>query len=533
MRLVHLLTATALVATPLAAQQAPAPDFARIVDEGTHQSQVMTLAQHMTDVIGPRLTNSPAMRQAEDWAVAKFRDMGLSNARKEGFDFGRGWSIERSSVRMVTPRAIQLTAIPIAWTPPTQGMVSAPIVVAPMTKQEHFAAWRGRLAVNIVLISAPGNAKEPGEAAFKRLSGEDLAKLDTFREPTFDPQRIRTREPGLTFEDDLDAFLKAEGALAFARISYRDNKLLHGEGYMHRTGASLPGVEIAAEDYRRLARLAAIGPAPTLEILSDVKFDDSDPQAYNILADIPGTDAGAGYVMAGAHFDSWVAGDGATDNAAGSAMVMEAARILKAIGVRPKRTIRFALWNGEEQSLYGSIAYIEKYLARRPAPAAPQNSDQNYYGQAERFPVTPLPGYRNLAAYFNIDNGSGKLRGIYAENNAAAVPILREWLAPFAPMGAGDVVFGRTGGTDHQFMAAIGLPAFQFIQDPLDYSSVTHHSGADTFDHLKGPDMRQGAMVLAWMLLKAANAEQPLPRNPVPRQPLPTDPFQTPDPNAE
>lgn len=533
MRIVHLLAATALVATPIAAQEAPAPDFARIVDQGTNHSQVMVLAQQMTDVIGPRLTNSPAMRRAEDWAVSEFRDMGLTNVRKDGFDFGRGWSIERSSVRMVTPRPIQLTAIPIAWTQPTQGTLTAPIVVAPMSKQAHFAAWRGKLAGKIVLISAPGAPKEQTDAPFERLSGEDIAKLDTFREPTFDPAAVERREGRLTFDDDLDAFLKAEGAVAFARISYRDNKLLHGEGYMHRTGASLPGVEIAAEDYRRLARLATMGPAPTLEIISDVKFDDSDPQAYNILADIPGTDRSGSYVMAGAHFDSWVAGDGATDNAAGSAMVMEAARILKAIGARPKRTIRFALWNGEEQSLYGSISYIEKYLARRPAPAAAQNSDQNYYGQTLRFPVTPLPGYRDLAAYFNIDNGSGKLRGIYAENNSAAVPTLREWLSPFAPMGAGNVVFGRTGGTDHQFMAAIGLPAFQFVQDPLDYSSVTHHSGADTFDHLKATDMRQGAMVLAWTLLQAANAEKPLPRNPVPTQPAPTDPFATPDPNAE
>ncbi len=533
MRLIHLLAATALASAPLAAQTTPppAPEFARIVDEGTNRSQVMVLAQQMTDVLGPRLTNSPAMRKAEDWAVAEFKRMGLTSVRKDGFDFGRGWSIERSSVRMVTPRSVQLTAIPIAWTPPVNA--TAPIVVAPMEKKEHFAAWRGKLAGKFVLVSPPGSPREGTEPAFKRLSDEDIAKLDTFREPTWDPAKNARNMAAATFEEDLDAFLKAEGAVGLIRKSYRDNKLLHGEGYQHRTGAQTPGIEIANEDYRRLTRLAAMGQAPTLEIVSDVKFDDSDRQAYDILADIPGSDKSGSYVMAGAHFDSWVAGDGATDNAAGSAMVMEAARIIRASGIRTKRTIRFALWTGEEQSLYGSISYIEKYLARRPAPATPQNSDQNYYGQTQRFPVTPLPGYRDLAAYFNIDNGSGKLRGIYAENNAAAVPILREWLSPFGPMGADSVVFGRTGGTDHQFMAAVGLPAFQFIQDPLDYSSVTHHSGADTFDHLKATDMRQGAMVLAWMLVKAANADAPLPRNPIPQAPLPTDPFQTPDPNAE
>ncbi|UUL82326.1 M20/M25/M40 family metallo-hydrolase [Sphingomonas qomolangmaensis] len=539
MRLIHLLATAALVATPIAAgaqtTPPPAPEFARVVDEGTNRSQVMVLAQHMTDVIGPRLTNSPQMRTAEAWALAKFRDFGLSNVRKEGFDFGRGWSINASSVRMVTPRPIQLTAIPIAWTPPTNGTLSAPIIVAPMSKSRHFAAWRGKLAGKIVLVTAPGKVEDATEPGFKRLTGEDIAKLDSYREPSYDPAAQARRNAAATFEEELDAFLKAEGAVGFATMSYRDNKLLHGEGYMHKAGASpsLPGVQIAAEDYRRLARLATMGPAPTLEIMSDVAYDDSDTQAYNILADLPGTDPRAGYVMAGAHYDSWVAGDGATDNAAGSAMIMEAARILKAMGVRPKRTIRFALWNGEEQALYGSINYIERYLARRPAPATPENSTQNYYNQTTRYPVTPLPGYRDLAAYFNIDNGSGKLRGIHAENNAAAVPILREWLSPFAPMGSGSVVFGRTAGTDHQFMAAIGLPAFQFIQDPLDYSSITHHSGADTFDHLKAADMRQGAMVLAWMLLQAANADTPLPRNPIPNQPVVTDPFATPDPNAE
>lgn len=536
MRLVRLLAATALIASPLVAQEAPppAPELARLVDEGTNRSQVMALVQEMTDQLGPRLTNSPAMRRAEAWAVERFRTMGLANVRKEGFDFGRGWSIERSSVRMVTPRPIQLTAIPIAWTPPTQGVVTAPIVVAPMTKREHFAAWRGKLSGKIVLISAPGvAAAESTDPRFHRLTGEEIDREDRFAEIPYDPARIARRNASLMFDDELDAFLKAEGAVAFVRMSYRDGKLVHGEGYMHRSGGAVPGVEVAAEDYRRLTRLAVSGPAPTLEILSDVRFDDSDRQAYNILADLPGTDPKAGYVMAGAHFDSWVAADGATDNAAGSAMVMEAARILKAMGVRPRRTIRFALWNGEEQSLYGSNNYIERYLARRPAPAAQENSEQAYFNQALRFPVTPLPGYRDLAAYFNIDNGSGKLRGIYAENNAAAVPILREWMAPLAPLGASNVVFGRTRGTDHQFMAILGLPAFQFVQDPLEYDTLTHHSSADTFDHLKGADMRQGAIVLAWMLLRAANADRVLPRNPIPTQPLPTHPFQTPDPNAE
>ncbi len=534
MRRLPLSVATIAIAfaTPLPAQQIDRTVVAQIIDEGTTQSQVMPLAQHMTDVVGPRLTNSPQMRRAEQWALDTFNEWGLSNVHKEGFEFGRGWSIDRSSVRMLTPRPVQLTAIPIAWTPATNGAIRAPIVVAPMEKAEHFDQWRGKLRGKIVLVSPPGTPGDRTDPLFQRLSGEDIAKLDTFREPTYDPHSAARRAGGLVFDEALAAFLAEEGALAYVARSYRDGKLLHGEGYMHQAGKTspVPGVELAAEDYRRLTRLAAAGEAPTLEILSEVRFHDEDTQAYNILADIPGTDRSGEYVMAGAHYDSWVAGDGATDNAAGSAMVMEAARILKSLGVRPKRTIRFALWNGEEQGLYGSIDYIERHLATRPAPAGAQNGLQLYVNWPTRFPITKKPGYDDLAAYFNIDNGSGKLRGIYAENNPAVVPIFQQWLSPFAPMDANTVVFRKTGGTDHQLMSAIGLPAFQFIQDPLEYNSLTHHSSADTFDHLRGSDMRQGAMVLAWMLLQAANADEKLPRTPLPRRPVATDPFATPDP---
>jgi carboxypeptidase Q len=277
--------------------------------------------------------------------------------------------------------------------------------------------------------------------------------------------------------------------------------------------------------------LAKTGPAPVLEINSDVRFDDSDVNAYNILADIPGSDPKAGYVMAGAHLDSWVAGDGAADNGAGSAMIMEAARILKSLGIKPKRTIRFALWSGEEQGLFGSMAYVDEYLATRaPGPKEEEGREEMYFRYKTRFPITPKPGYADLKAYFNIDNGSGKLRGLYAERNVAAVSLLREWLSPFASMGASNVVSQPTGGTDHEYMQAIGVPGYQFIQDPLDYESRVHHSGIDTFDHLKAEDMRQGAVVLAGMLLQAANSDKTLPRMPLPTQPAVSDPFKYEDP---
>lgn len=533
MRRMLLAACIVFVARPGQAQQVD--DMNRIIDQGLNHSQVMQTAQYLMDRIGARLTNSPQMRQAEAWAQAQFKGWGLKNVRKEGFPFGRGWSINSSSVRMVAPRILQLTAIPVAWTPATTGTISAPIVVAPIKRERDFEPWRGKLAGKIVLLSLPNDGDEPAEPPFKRLTSEDISKLDRYRQPDVDPDRIEKIIKRIAFGKKLDAFLKAEGALAWARMSYRDGKLVHGEGYMHRTGETpaLPGVEIAAEDYRRLARLAKTGANPKLEITSNVQFDDSDQKAYNILAEIPGTDANAGYVMAGAHLDSWVAGDGAADNGAGTVVVMEAARILSALGVRPKRTIRFALWAGEEQGLYGSMAYTEKYLATRGPGAGPEGGIEAMMRWSHRFPVTPLPGHKDLVAYFNIDNGSGKVHGLYAEGNVAAVPVLREWLQPFASMGATSVVAAPTGGTDHVFMQAVGVPGYQFIQDPLDYNTRVHHSSADTFDHLKAQDLRQASVVLAGVLLQSANSAKVLPRMPVPTKGTPTQPFKYDDPDDD
>jgi len=527
MRRLLLATAAFCLTGPAAAQDRG--EVNRIIDQGTNHSQVMVTAEHLADAIGPRLTNSPGMRKAESWTVAKFSEWGLRNVHKEGFPFGRGWWIERSSVRMVSPRPVQLTAIPIAWTPATNGTLSAAVVVAPMTRERDFAKYRGQLAGKIVMVTFPQPAADPTEPGFRRLSGDDLAKLDQFQQPRYDPTAADARIKRLAFAQKLDAFLKSEGALAYATMAGRDGKLVSGEGYLFGVGETpaLPGVQIAQEDYLRLARLAKVGPAPSLEITSDVRFDDSDVNAYNIIAEIPGTDPKAGYVMAGAHLDSWVAGDGAADNGAGSAMIMEAARILAATGVRPRRTIRFALWAGEEQGILGSMAYVTQHLATRGAPDDGKGGQgmQRYYGFTNRWPVTPRPGYGELAAYFNIDNGSGKLRGLYAESNPAVVPIFREWLAPFAAMGANTVALRPTGSTDHVFIQSVGIPGFQFIQDPLDYGSRVHHSAIDTFDHLKADDMRQGSIVLASVLLSAADAKEALPRPPLPTQPVITDPF--------
>ncbi|MES2119124.1 MAG: M20/M25/M40 family metallo-hydrolase [Pseudomonadota bacterium] len=524
MRASGLLVASAWIAAVPAA--AAANDTARIIDEGMNRSQVLVTAHQLMDGIGPRLTISTNMRKAQNWAVAKFQGYGLTNVHREPYRFGRGWDIVDSSVRLVAPRPITLTAIPVAWTPPTNGTVRAPVVVAPLDKLEHFAANRGKLAGKIVLINLPGNAGEPADAPFKRLTAEDIAKRDQYAVPAFDPNEPVEWLKRIDFFRQMDKFLAAEGAVAWVRKSYRDGKLISGEGYQHAVGDSprLPAVELAAEDYRRIARMAKSGENPVLEINSDVRYLDDDPNAYNVIADLPGTDPKAGYVMAGAHFDSWAAADGAADNGAGSVVVMEAARILRQLGVRPKRTIRFALWSGEEQGLYGSANYVQDHIASRPGAIGP--GGVLLWDQLVRnYPVTPRPGYGAMKACFNIDNGSGKIRGIYSEGNAAAVPLLSEWLAPFKSMGAGAVVAGPTTGTDHESFQAVAAPGFQFIQDPLDYGSRVHHTNADTVDRLKADDLRQAATIMAGVLLAAANSDEELPRAPLPRQPTASDPF--------
>ena len=529
-----LLAAAAAAGAPTPSTRLDLVTVNRIADAGFNHSEVADTAEYLADEIGGRMTNSPAMRRAEQWTQEKFRGWGLKDVRKEGFNFGRGWWIESSHVRMIAPRPLELKAIPVAWTPASNGVLSAPIIVAPMVIESDFAQWQGKLKGKIVLVTWPAPPKDDGDAPFQRLSDTEIAKLDKFEQPTFDPAQRQKRIDRYHYRANLDTFLASEGALALITMSRSEGRLVHGEGNGYRVGKTpkLPALELAAEDYRRLARLAKRGEV-RLEIDSRVHFEDADHNAYNILADIPGEDPRSGYVMAGAHLDSWVAGDGAADNGAGSVVIMEAARILASLNIRSKRTIRFVLWAGEEQGLLGSGAYVEKHLAHRPAPTDPAEADLPPYFATDSFPVQTLPGFSEMAGYFNIDNGSGKIRGIYAEGNFAVVPLFREWLSPFASLGAGTVVAEPTGSTDHVFLSQLGLPAFQFIQDPLDYGSRVHHTDLDTYDHLRPLDLRQAAVVLATVLAAAANSERPLPSKVLPTQPAATDPFQYPDPSKK
>lgn len=363
-----------------------------------------------------------------------------------------------------------------------------------------------------------------------RLSGEEISAKDPYEEGGYDPELRTKRIERFRYPAHLDEFLAQEGALVSVKMSYREGRRVHGEGYQFRVGASpkVPQIELAAEDYRRVTRLAKLGDVK-LEIENKVHYEDGDHNAYNIVAEIPGSDPKLGFAMAGAHLDSWVAADGAADNGAGSIMVMEAARILAASKFTPRRTIRFVLWAGEEQGLLGSAAYIDQHFAHRPAPPANEADLTPGYFQ-DSYPVQTLPAFGELAGYYNIDNGSGKLRGIYTEGNLAVVSTFREWLSPFSSMSGNAVVSQPTGGTDHVYMSRLGLPAFQFIQDPLDYNTRVHHTDLDTYDHLRIDDMREGAVILASMLLRTADADRPLPHKTLPTQPALSDPFKYQDP---
>ncbi len=498
----------------------------RITDEAFNHSEIPTTAGYLDDQIGGRMTNSPAMRNAERWTQQKFKEWGLRDVRTEGFDFGRGWWIESSHVRMTLPRIQELKGIPTAWTPATNGSLIADITVAPMASEKDFPQWQGKLAGKIVLVSYPEGPKDDAQVPFQRLADGDVTKLDKLKQPSTDPEVLRKRIERYKYRAALDKFLAEQGALATIFMSRHDGRLVHGEGYAYQVGKTplLPALELAAEDYRKLARLAKVGTV-RLDIDNHVHFEDADRNAYNVLADLPGSDSKAGYVMAGAHLDSWVAGDGAADNGAGSVMIMEAARILAKLQVKTRRTIRFALWAGEEQGLLGSAAYVDRHIAHRAVNADPALRDLPPYFTQDTFPVTTLGGFNDFTAYFNIDNGSGKLRGVYAEGNLAAVPTLREWMSPFGSLGANAVVAEPTEGTDHVFFSRLGLPAFQFVQDPLDYETRVHHTDLDTYDHLRIEDMKQAAVVLAAVLVDAANTDKPLPRKGVPTEPKVTDPY--------
>ncbi|HEV8577940.1 MAG TPA: M20/M25/M40 family metallo-hydrolase [Thermoanaerobaculia bacterium] len=495
----------------------------RIRNEGLHHSEVMATLFHLTDVIGPRLTGSPQLKEANDWTRQRFTDWGLANAHLEGYPFGRGWSFSACQVRMTAPRLSLLLALPKAWSPGTEGPVRGEAIRVKIEAEKDLEAYRGKVSGKVLLLDTPTEFKEPEDPAFERFSGEKLEKLGEFDVPQERPDRRRLGLERWRLRKAINEFMEQEKPLATVEASGRLNGIVRvSGGGSWRPGESVgvPAVVMAAEHYNTLIRLIEDGRPVELEIDVAAQFLDGDTQAYDTVAEIPGTDKKDEIVMAGAHLDSWHAGTGATDNAAGSAVVMEAARILKALGVKPRRTIRFALWTGEEQGLYGSISYVKQHFASRPESQDPKQKALPEFYREETWPLQLKPEHAKLAAYFNLDNGTGKIRGIYAEENAAVAPIFEAWLAPFHDLGAGTVTLRTTSGTDHVPFDRVGLPGFQFIQDGMDYETRTHHTNLDTYDHLRRDDLMQASVIMAAFLYDAAVRSEPLPRKPLPQEPV-------------
>jgi carboxypeptidase Q len=504
----------------------------RIRDEGFSNSRVMETAAYLSDVIGPRVTGSPQMKQANDWTRAQLESWGLANARLEPFPFGRGWSLERATVQMITPAAATLIAVPRAFTPGTDGPRRGKVVKVDIESEADAEKYRGQLAGRIVLVGDPRPGPDPQKPLFTRYTDEELQELARYdvspvRRAPFDRAALARR---LRLQRALRPFFAAEKALATIEASPSDSAgaVLVGRGgsWVKGEDPGVPALVMAAEHYGRLARLLDRSLDVELEVDVRARFHDDDPSAYNTVAEIPGSDRRGEVVMIGAHLDSWHAGTGATDNAAGSAVAMEAMRILQALGNRPQRTIRLALWSGEEQGLLGARAYVAEHFGTRAEPADARDRDlPSFLRRDPQGAVSVKPEHARLSAYFNVDNGTGRIRGVYAERNAAVAPIFEAWLKPLRDLGATTVTLRRTGGTDHVPFDAVGLPAFQFIQDDVDYHTRTHHTNLDVYDRLQKNDLMQASVVLASFAYNAAMRPDRLPRRPVPRDTAPPPRF--------
>jgi len=497
----------------------------RIRNEGFRDSEVMDLAWHLTEAVGPRLTGSPQSLEAHQWAEKTFQEWGLE-AWLEKYDFGRSWAMDRIQVRMVTPYIQPLEALPEAWSAGTDGPVQGRVVQATLESEEDLERWAGKLDGAIVLLEGVKAPEQIDADLFERWDGASLHDLEMYDIPSDRGGGWRQRMlKRFKFWPKLAAFCEEEGVIATIEPSSRDNGVVRVSGSSSKrdpeTPIGVPALVMATEHYNRLVRLLDNGFEPELELDIDVQWFENG-EGINTLAEIPGTDLADQVVMVGAHLDSWHAGTGATDNGGSCAVVMEALRILHAAGLKPRRTIIAALWSGEEQGFLGSRDYVNRHLATRPEPTDPEQLALPTWAREATWPIEPLPGFDSISAYFNTDYGTGRIRGLYAQENAVVVPIFESWLAPFADLGADNVAMKNAGGTDHLTFDRVGLPGFQFIQDDMDYSR-THHSNVDTYDHLNPEDLKQSAVILASVIWQAANRDQPLPRKPMPTAPEPKE----------
>ncbi len=517
----------------------------RIKTEAFENSQVMDTLWYLTDEYGPRLTASPEFREAADWAVKRLESYGVSNVRLEKWGpFGRSWSLKQYSVEMLDPRYALLVAAPLAWSDNTHGHQTGEILLTPYGSgrrvldpkkaeeelEKYMAEWKGKLKGKIILLS-PARPVEPASTAlFARDTEKELGELAIAPEPAAkapvdlknlkfpdDPQELRRYYASLpsTVTEELynrrqllnnrrAKFFKDEGVVAVLNSDARaHDSLLFAEAagsYDAKSVLAPPTFVVTQEQYNRMVRLLDKKVPVKVRVNLQAEYSKDNQDGQNIIGEIPGGARKDEIVMVGAHFDSWHTGTGATDNAAGSAVMIEAMRILKALNLKLDRTVRIALWSGEEEGLLGSKAYVKEH-----------------FGDPDTMKLTEA--HAKLSGYFNLDNGSGKVRGVYLQGNDAMRPLFEQWLQPFRDQGVGTITIRNTGGTDHLSFAAVGLPGFQFIQDQLDYGTLTHHSDMDTYDHIQGPDLMQAAAVVASVVYDAANRSEMLPRRGLPKAP--------------
>ncbi len=536
----------------------------RIRDEGLNRSQVMETINYLTNVIGPRLTNSPGMKRANEWTRDKMTEWGLANARLEPWGaFGRGWVLKKFSADVVEPQTYPLNAYPKAWSPATPGPLTAEVVYVDAKDEQGLQQFKGRLRGKIVLNGAVRGPAAHFEPEGTRRTEKDLLELANAPDPSTQVPRSRqtpeTRAAArfnsvkLNFYQEEGAALvidpsRGDGGNIFVQQATVPQPLPTNpqalQALLERAPDAprqvrawdkaaprfAPQVALSIEHYNRLARVLQAGESVRVSVNLDAQFLDTDPTAYNTVAELPGTDLKDEVVMLGAHLDSWHGGTGATDNAAGVAVAMEAVRIIKALGLQPRRTIRVALWSGEEQGLLGSRAYVEQHFGKletpRPAsqPAPPPGGDEKQ-PTAQPTPAPPRgrlvtkPEYEKFSAYYNLDNGTGRIRGVYMQGNEGVRPYFRRWLAPFADLGAQTLTLANTGSTDHVPFDQIGLPGFQFIQDAVEYNTRTHHSTQDTYERIQADDVKQAAVIMAVFAYQTAMLDERLPRKPAPGRP--------------
>ena len=514
--------------------------YGRIREEGLTHSHVMEFGSALADDIGGRLTGSPNMQKANAWTRDELTRLGLVNAHLEDWgEFGMGWQQINTWVRMTAPDTAPFIAQATPWSPATSGPVSGEAVSVVLDEEKDFDKYKGKLAGKIVLLGEMRDVPPVDNPLFERYTDKQLEEIAQYPDAGANrdmERRIQQYVKRLAMKDKVPAFL-AEEKVAGVVLPSRDGKNSGGSGgtFFDDNGAALgskpykkdmavkiPVVVTAIENYGRVYRLLKQHVPVTLEMNVETKFTGDQQHGFDTVAEIPGVDPKLKdqVVMVGGHLDSWASATGATDNGAGSIVAMEVVRILKAIDAHPRRTIRIALWSGEEQGLFGSKGYVKQHFGSFPLATDPESMKMPEFLRKAGGPIETRPEWKTLDAYFNVDNGSGKARGIYLQGNAAEAPIFQQWIAPLKDLGVTTITMRNTGGTDHLSFDAVGLPGFQFIQDPLDYESRTHHSNMDTYERLQPGDLAQLATVEAIFVYNAAMRDEMMPRKPFPHPEL-------------